>query len=170
VSISSSGSIRAKPRRSSNPSADLVADKGGSERMMLARLSMWLLLSLILSVAWAEQSDVILLLDNSQTMKRETPRDWQVRRSLGQSRDSGAMCGQGWSSLIGLSPFLSRSLQSQPSPDPSFLRPCKSSITVAGIRISRWPWNRPSVNLRQTFGKRSGKVDRPSDLWSSGSP
>lgn len=41
--------------------------------MMLARLSMWLLLSLILSVAWAEQSDVILLLDTSQTMKRVDP-------------------------------------------------------------------------------------------------
>jgi uncharacterized protein with von Willebrand factor type A (vWA) domain len=41
--------------------------------MMLARLSMWLLLSLILSVARAEQSDVILLLDNSQTMKRVDP-------------------------------------------------------------------------------------------------
>ncbi len=38
--------------------------------MMLARVSMWLLLSLMLSAAYAEERDVILVLDNSASMKR----------------------------------------------------------------------------------------------------
>ncbi len=55
--------------------------------MMLARLSMWLLLSLILPVAWAEESDVILVLDNSQTMKRVDP------QGLASSAVAGAIEG-----------------------------------------------------------------------------
>jgi secreted protein with Ig-like and vWFA domain len=37
---------------------------------MAGRLSVWLLLLLLISVAWAEERDMILVLDNSVTMKR----------------------------------------------------------------------------------------------------
>ena len=60
--------------------------------MMLARLSMWLLLSLILSVAWAEQSDVILLLDNSQTMKRVDPQGLASSAVAGANRETQGRC------------------------------------------------------------------------------
>jgi hypothetical protein len=37
---------------------------------MAGRLSVWLLLLLLVSAAWAEERDMILVLDNSATMKR----------------------------------------------------------------------------------------------------
>jgi hypothetical protein len=37
---------------------------------MAGRLSVWLLLLLLVSAAWAEERDMILVLDNSVTLKR----------------------------------------------------------------------------------------------------
>jgi hypothetical protein len=37
---------------------------------MAGRLSVWLLLLLLVSAAWAEERDMILVLDNSATLKR----------------------------------------------------------------------------------------------------